>query len=669
MEIILAEKAGFCFGVQRALNIAQQAARDHARVYTLGSLIHNRRVVEELREQGIEPVDDLNRLAAGDVLVIRSHGVSPAILEQARERGIKLVDATCPFVRQAQELAHAMYREGYQVVVVGDPNHPEVAGIVGWTNGTALVVENAKAAEKLPPMAKVAVVAQTTQPRDNFLRVVEVLKGKAGELKSFDTICHATRERQEAAARLARQVDVMIVVGGKESANTGKLARLCKETGTPTYHIEGAAELKPEWFAGARKVGVTAGASTPRTIIEEVIKAMEEIGRRQEEQEKNLLEKALEFREVKPGEIIKGIVVKVFDDEVLVDVGGKTEGVIPLRECSCCHLTSPRNYIREGEVLDLYVIKTEDAEGRMILSKRRADAIKAWDILRVAYEKKEPVEGLVTDVVKGGLLLDLGVAAFMPASHVAKERVEDLRQFIGQRLKGFILELDPRRNKVVVSRRAWLEEEEKRRREELLRTLQEGEVRRGVVRRITDFGAFVDIGGIDGLLHVKDMAWYRVENPADVVREGQEIDVLVLNVNREEGKVALGLKQLYPNPWSQVAEKYPVGSVVRGKVVRLAPFGAFVELEPGVDGLVHISQLSDRRVVKPEEVVTPGQEVLVKVIGVNGRDKKISLSMREVEQETPEGGEIYLEKKEEAPATIGDVCPELREIAEGKEKQ
>jgi len=680
MQVILAKHAGFCFGVKKAIAMAEEAAQNHEQpIYSLGPLIHNQQAVQELEAKGVVVVQKVADVPGG-VLVIRSHGVGPEVLTEAAEKGLQLVDATCPFVRKAQQLARKLNQEGYQVVVVGDRNHPEVAGIVGWIGNRAIVVESPAEALNLPNYEKVGVVAQTTQPVENFNLVVEVLKGKAKEVVAENTICHATGERQTAAVELARQVDAMLVVGGVNSANTRKLARLCREAGTPTYHIETAGDIQWQWFEGMNTIGITAGASTPEWIIEEVITKMTDL--KDNNLEENKAEEAcpvennqetkagdanqgdfydmadaLHIKDVRRGDVLTGTVVKVSDDEVLVDIGAKCEGVIPVRELSCCHISVPRDYIKEGDQVEVVVLRVEDMEGRIIVSKQKADARKALVGLKEAYDQGKTVKGTVSEVVKGGLLVDLGVRAFLPASLVDRVYVEHLEQFVGQTIEARIIEYNQDKGRVVLSRKAIVEEEANRLRAETLASLQEGQVCKGIVRRLTNFGAFIDIGGVDGLLHVSEMAWHRVNHPSEIVKVGDEVEVMVLKIENGGERISLGLKQVIPSPWTNAAEKYQVGSLVKGKVVRIAPFGAFVELEPGVDGLIHLSQLSDRRVAKADDVVSVGQEVQVKVLDVKEAEKRISLSLKEAvnETEAKEAAELLEQQPEEPIVTIGDA--------------
>lgn len=676
MKIIMAPKAGFCPGVKRALELAKKTAKDsEKKIYTLGPLIHNPQVVEDLAKQGIKEVKDISDIPEG-VIIIRSHGVGPEVFQKANEMGLQIVDATCPFVKKAHEIGKSLSQKGYQVVVVGDREHPEVTGILGWTGDRGLVVETPEEAKKVSLENKLGVISQTTQPEENFNQIVEELNHHAEEVNAYNTICHATRDRQSAAIQLAQQADLMIVMGGKNSANTQKLAGLCIEAGTPTHHIETVAELDPNWLKGKNTVGITAGASTPDWIIEEVRKYMEDMMMDEvnnEENYKKQLEEALEVKEVRKGEVVTGVIVQVTDDEVMVDIGGKSEGVIPARELSCSEIKSLRDVYKTGDAIEAVVISNRDDEGKILLSKRKADAEKSWDVLIKAMEDKTPVEGTAYEIVKGGLLVDVGLQAFMPASLVDRGYVEDLNKYLGQKLQARVIEVKRETRKVVLSRKELLEEEYNSKRGELWNQIEEGQIRKGVVKRLANFGAFVDIGGIDGLLHVSEMAWYRVAHPSEIIKENDELEVFVLSVDKKNEKVSLSLKKILPNPWANIAEKYAVGTVVTGKVVRTAPFGAFVELEPGVDALVHISQLSDKRVNTVAEVVKPGDAVTAKVIELDQEKNKISLSIKQLQEEKEEAQvkeEVAEHQQEEIPAvTLGeslgaDIQEKLNKVIE-----
>ncbi len=651
MIIYRAKKAGFCFGVKRAIELALRTAQQSSKpIYSLGPLIHNTQVVNSLAQKGIKTIDSLEQAQAGGTLLIRSHGESRNVLEAAQIQGLQIVDATCPFVQKAQNTAAQMWAQGKKVIIFGNKEHPEVKGILSWTNNQAVVIKNQAEAEQLELNQEPAgLLAQTTQVLAKFQSIAKILQQKTSDLEIVNTICHATAKRQEAAVELAKTVEAMVVIGDPQSANTAKLTELCKGTGTTTYQVETADNINPLKLAGVRTIGITAGASTPQQIIEAVERRMKELDKKMTEEnmvnqenaaneaEVSMTDEAMDVKSVRSGEVVKGTVVQINSDEILVDIGAKSEGFIPLKELASFSVDDPRQIVEEGQEIEVYVLKAEDSEGRIILSKQRADSAKMWESLQDKLDNQETVEGEVKEVVKGGLLVDIGIRAFMPASLVDRRYVEDLNVYLGQKLQAKIIELkqmkDSPRKKVVLSRKALLEEEYLKKREEMLATIEEGSVVKGVVRRITNFGAFVDIGGIDGLLHVSEMSWYRINHPSEVVSVGDEIEVKILKVDQENEKISLGLKQVLPNPWDNVDENYQAGSIITAKVVRLAPFGAFVQLEPGVEGLVHISHLADHHVEKPEEVVSEGEEIQVKVLSVDKEQKRIRLSIREVNKE------------------------------------
>lgn len=651
MEIILAEFSGFCLGVKRAVSQAEALAASGGTVNTLGPLIHNPQEVERLKGCGIGVVEDISE-AEGSTLVIRAHGAAPDVYEKAREKGINLVDATCPFVLSLQKKARSLADAGYQVVIIGDPTHPEVRGVVGWTEGQAYVVSSFEDLERLPPLERVGIVAQTTQREEFVEAIVSRLSYRVRELRVEKTICRATTERQEAARNLAAKVQVMLVVGGRASSNTQKLATICRDTGAITYQIESAADIDPAWFEGVRRVGITAGASTPDWIVKGVIRRMEELAGKEEavavgeaatpegkkeagdEQARDEAQNTLHAEDLgtiktyRPGQTVEGMVVQIGDDHLLVDVGYKSEGVVPLSEASLLPGQTLGSAFSVGQKVPLVVIGM-DNEGTLRLSHRRAREREAWRTLEQAQARGDVLEATVIEAVKGGLLLDLGVRAFMPASQVERGYVADLGAYVGRKLRFRIIEFNRGNRRVVVSQRVVLEEEAARQKEKVWAELAEGQVRRGVVKGLTDFGAFIDLGGVDGLLHVSEMSWGRVNHPSDVLSVGDEVQVKILKLDKEKEKISLGLKQVTPNPWDSVEERYQPGKVIQGRVVRIVPFGAFVELEPGVEGLVHISQLADRHVADPREVVQEGDTVSVRVLRASREERRISLSMRQ----------------------------------------
>lgn len=666
MDIVRAKSAGFCFGVRRALNLAYKALAEHGHVSSLGPLIHNKQVVEDLNNQGIKIITNLEQAPENGTILIRSHGVAPDIFKVAEEKGLKIIDATCPFVRRVQEHGRQLGKEDYFVVIVGDAEHPEVKGIVGWTGEKLLVTCDPNKIKDLPFYQKIGVLSQTTLSSEKFYNVVQNLLGKAYELKVFETICKASRMRQKEASEIARQVQIMVVIGGKNSANTCQLAKICSEFVT-TFHVETASELHKSMFKSIKKVGVTAGASTPDWIIEEVIEKMtmfdEEVRKTNEEEkvtagpeevtpeekgspaleseptepsQQELMDMGLAGnpRQIQRGDLISGNIIQVRDDEVLLDIGGKSEGIIPLRELSLKNINHPQEIVNVGDVVEVYVLRVDNDEGQMLLSKKRADRIKTLETLEKALEEKTELSGEVVKVVKGGLLVEvLGIRGFVPASMIERGYVPDLEKYMGKALRLRVIEFDRDKGKVVLSQKAILQEELQKIQKEFWQNIEDGQVIKGVVRHLTDFGAFVDLGGVDGLLHISEMSWGRISHPSVVVQEGDEIEVYVLSVDKENKKISLSLKKNQTDPWLLVDQNYHSGEIVKGKVMRLVSFGAFVELEPGVEGLVHISRIADHHVAKTEDVLSVGQEIEVKILDVNKNERRISLSIKDAQIE------------------------------------
>lgn len=645
MNFQIAPHAGFCFGVKMAIRKGEElAAGGHAPIATLGPLIHNPQEVKRLERLGIYARETFEEIRENTVL-IRTHGVAPSVYEEAEKRGLELYDCTCPFVNKVQRIAHEHSQNGFLVLILGNRSHPEVQGILGWAGEHGVAFQDIAELEQLELQGRrVCLVAQTTENLERFEKAEQALRQyELAELTVFNTICSATRERQSAALELAGTVDLMLVIGGSNSANTQKLANICRQNGCRTEHIERADEIDMGWFDGVKNVGITAGASTPDWIIREVTLKMEEL---------MTMEQGLEsygiLGEVGRNDIVTGTVVKIDSDEVLVDIGGKSEGIIPVRELSFSKNVNPEDVVKVGDEIRVMVIKEENNEGNILLSKKRVDQAAAMEKLEEAYNNGTILEAPVVDVVKGGVIVDIGTRGFVPASRLDIRYIEDIKSFVGQTLQFKIIKFEPESRKIVLSRREILEEQEKARKEQVWASIEEGQTRTGVVRRLAAFGAFVDLGGVDGLLHVSEMGWGRVKNPGDVVKVGQEIEVYVLAVDREKEKISLGLKQLRVNPWEAAAEKYAVGSIVSGKVVRIVPFGAFVMLEDGVDGLVHISQISWERVEKVEDALQIGQEISAKVLELDVENKKISLSIKQTTEKPVK----------EAPAPVAEAAAE-----------
>ena len=647
--MILASHAGFCFGVRRAVEKAEGAAP----AITLGPIIHNPQVVARLESLGIRSVDRPEEIDAGARAVIRSHGVSRAVFEALQSRGCEVIDATCPFVARIHGMAREASEAGIPLIVVGEAEHPEVCGILGWTDGEKYAVRTPEDVAALPEMERALIVSQTTMVESKFRELCALLAEKVAAPEIRATICPATHDRQTECVEIAAQADAMLVIGGRDSSNSRKLYRLAAEICPRTHFIETAADLDGIEFHPSDTIGITAGASTPDCIIKEVVARMNDIEKKapieetteqavmsMEDVEKTLVQ-------IRPGQIITGTVVQISDDEVCVNVGYKADGLVKKSDLSSTD-------VKIGDEIEVEVVKVNDGEGNVLLSQKNIINRKAWEEICAKEEAGEFVEGVGKEAVKGGLLADvMGIRTFIPASQLSLRYVEKIEEFVGQTMTLKIIEIDKAKKRIVASRKAVLMVEEAEKKKKIWDSLEVGSIVKGTVRRLADFGAFVDIGGVDGLVHVTDLSWGRVKHPSDVVSVGQEIDVKILNVDPERERISLSYKQTQPRPWTVAGEKYPVGSVVEGKVVRITTFGAFVELEPGLDGLVHISQCALTRIAKVEDAVNVGDIVRVKVLDVNTEAKRISLSIREVLEDEA------LENVPDDEYAIGDDLPEV----------
>jgi 4-hydroxy-3-methylbut-2-enyl diphosphate reductase len=652
MEILTATHMGFCYGVRRAVEMAisTDPASRGQKMVTLGPLIHSPQMIKKLASEGVDVIDSLED-ANGATVLIRSHGVAPSIYETAVQQGIKLRDATCPHVKKAQQAAMQFAERGFQVVVAGEKNHQEVKSILAWAGPGALAVEKIDDLKGVILSEKVGLVSQTTLEKEVFDSIRDELTGKTGILEVEPTICSATEQRQHAARQLSAEVQVMIVIGGKNSANTRHLAEVCHKTGTRTYHVETAQELETSWFSGVERAGITAGASTPDWIIEEVRQRME-----------NMEQVKLEKQDrLEKGVILTGKVVGINKELVFVDIGQKSEGFVTLAELAWPAPADAHEVVVIGQLLSVLVLDPETSEGSVQLSKVQADRLLAWDRMEDAMQEGRALDVSVSAVVKGGLSVSaFGIRCFMPASQVDVGFVENLALFVGQTISALPIEVDREKQRAVFSRRALLEAERQVSEAIAVEKLEVGLVIDGVVRRLATFGAFVDVGGIEGLVHVSEMAWHRVKDASDLLKVGDEIKVQILKIDKTLRKVSLGMKQLQSDPWQTAVRDFAEGTTVTGKVTRTSKFGAFVELSPGVEGLVHISELSDRRVNSADEVVQMGQKVPVKVLGIDPAAKRISLSIVKA-QEDAERKEYapFLNANEPMGATIGDKLGHL----------
>ena len=687
MRILVGRHSGFCFGVQRAVSLAKRYADAGLPAWTYGAIIHNERVVEALAEQGVRPVERVDALQEGDTLILRAHGVPPQEEAACRARGVTVVDATCPFVKRIHRLVADT--NGRAVFVAGQAHHPEVAGILGYAGAGARVLESVADAERVTPMRQAVIVAQTTMARAEYAAIVAALRERIAELEVHDTICDTTRQRQREAEQIAARCTKMFVIGSHSSANTGRLAEIAKKFCKQTKTIENIDKLLLDNLQSDDIIGVVAGASTPDWMIREVIQLMSELEKTTIEtieaeapaaeiavteepavaeevvaaeepavetaaeettQSAETADETSDFAEafektltrIRNGQIITGTVLQIVDGEVYVNVGYKSDGIIPKNEFSNDADADPSELLNVGDSIEVEVLKVNDGEGNVLLSRKNVESKKLWDEMMAEADNSDKVfDAVGKEVVKGGIIADIdGIRAFVPASQVSTKYIENLSEYVGKPMRLKVLETDKQRKRIVASQKQVLLAEAAANRRAKWESLVVGRKVKGVVRRITDFGAFVDIGGIDGLVHVTDAAWGRVKHPSDVLSIGQEIEVLILNVDVEKERVSLGYKQLQPKPWTLADQKYPVGSIVEGKVVRIVPFGAFVALESTIDGLIHISQVGVRRIAKVEDEIKVGDIVRCKVLEVNTEAKRISLSRREaILEEQPEVAE------------------------------
>lgn len=749
MSVEVAEKAGFCFGVDRAVKMAYEQVARGERVFTYGQLIHNRDVTDDLQSKGVGCIENLDEVRAGDIVIIRAHGVSKKEMDILEGKGAKVVDATCPYVKNIHKIVRREYEAGRQIVIVGDGEHPEVRGINGWCENSAVIIKEEDDIAQLickKNTNEAVIVAQTTIRQDFFKKIQKNIKKHFTNSHFFDTICRATYERQSSAAQLAEKSDLMLVIGGRHSSNTNKLFDVCKEKCPNTFLIENIKELQQSNLLNNNiKVGITAGASTPEWVIKEAKITMAEVTTN----EMNFAE-ALEetLKPLNSGDIVKGVVIGITPTEVQVDIGNKYDGIIPRDELTDDPSVEITSLVTVGEEVDVYVVHVSDRDGVVTLSKKKIDAAKGMEELKEAFENSTILTGRVVELVRGGVVtIAKGVRVFIPASEAAERYLADLgtllnteasfriikmdedrrgrrrvvgsiksvakeisdkkaQEFwasaeVGKQYKGivksltafgafvdlggvdglihiselsnlrikhpsevckvgdemevFIKELDKEHNKVSI-----VKEFKEKKAEEFWASAEVGKKYTGVVKSLTAFGAFVDLGGVDGLVHISELSWQRIKHPSEVVKVGDEIEVYIKALDKEKDKISLGYKKEEDSPWIQATKDLKVGDTVKCKIVRILPFGAFAEIAAYVDGLIHISQISNERIGKPSDVLNIGDEVEAKIVEINDDTKQIGLSMKALLPEAPETAvEDAVEESasytEESTFTLGDI--------------
>lgn len=667
MNINVAKNAGFCFGIQRAVDLVYDELQSGDPIYTYGPITHNEQVVEDLMNKGvrvIEVPEELNGLPKGTI-IIRAHGISKKLYDELSSYGHKIIDATCPFVKKIHRIVNKEKKR--HIIIVGNPEHPEIKGIIGWCNNDNYTViqdiEDAKAFD-LPLDFELCIVAQTTYNYNRFQDLVEIISKKGYDIFVLNTICSATQSRQQEAYDLARKSDAMIVIGGKHSSNTRKLYEICKKECENTYYIQKLSDLDLNLFKSFRNVGITAGASTPHNIIKEVLTVMSEKSFEQLLEEENVVE-------INNGDVVEGIVLDVKEDEIILNIGYKSEGIITRNEYTNTPSIDLTEIVKPGDKMEAKVLKVNDGEGQVALTYKRLAAEKGNKRLEEAYNNKEVLTAEVAAVLKGGLSVIIDEArVFIPASLISDTYEKDLSKYEGQEIEFVITEFNPRKRRIIGDRKQLILAKKEEMKKELFERIEKGMTVEGVVKNITDFGAFIDLGGADGLLHISEMSWGRVEDPKKLFKVGDKVKTLIKDIQGE--RIALSLKFEDQNPWLTAEEKYANGNVITGTVARMTDFGAFVELEPGIDALLHVSQISKEHVDKPSNVLTIGQEITAKVVEFNKEDRKISLSIKALDtaengknQDTDEISDTPSEEvKEEVKDTTGDEITEETKTGE-----
>ncbi len=629
-EIIRAKNSGFCFGVKQAIEKteAQVELKQGKRIFTCGPLIHNQFVTDQLAEKGVGIIYKPEEAEEGDIVIVRSHGETKCFFDKAEARNLDVVDATCPFVKKIHKLVFDANSEGKAIVIVGDRNHPEVVGINGWCENKAFIVNSIEDVAAVDADS-VFLVCQTTIKKELMDEMIEALEARNIEIEVNNTICNATRVRQESCDQLSKEVEAMVIVGGRNSSNTRKLYEISKKNCNNSFFVENIADLPLKELKKCNKIGIAAGASTPECVIKEVIANMSELN------EKFSMEDFMDeidasLRLPRVGEVVDGSVHQVTEKEVIVNMGCKKDGILPVEEVTLEEGQTLADLFKEGDEIQAKVIKTDDGDGGILLSKKKLEINEHWNEINEALENKSNITVKVVKQVNGGVIAAYKeVTGFIPLSQLSDKFVESADEFLGQVMEVKVTRVDQKRGRAVFSRKAVLGEARAQKIAAIWEGLNVDDVVEGTVMRFTDYGAFVDLGGIDGLLHISEISWGKLKHPQEVLQIGDKVNVKILSMNEEKGKISLGLKQTMPEPWSVIDDTYAVGQVVAGKVVQIKEYGAFVELEPGLDGLVHISEVAHKRVTNIADELSIGQEVSAKILEIDKDRKRISLSIKE----------------------------------------
>lgn len=671
MEIFVAKSAGFCFGVKNAVEEAEKASKLEGKTVTLGPIIHNRQVVDDLKSKNVDIAGSADELQTGERVVIRSHGISKNEYEEIQKKGGEIIDATCPNVKNIHKIVEEKYNLGYQIIIIGDAAHPEVAGINGWCSNSAIIVNNDEDIDNLKDKYnKLCIVSQTTFNKDKWYGLVCKLLKYSSEILIYNTICASTQLRQSEAVELSRNVDAVIVIGGKESSNTRRLYEVCLENCKNVFYVESADELNTEDFKNINKVGITAGASTPEYLINEVIEKLKGLDNAvvndsmeinvpemaqetetepensveeesetdnkdavKEEKEENEIDKYfMGYEEVYPGSIVKGKILLVTDKEVFIDIGYKADALLPAEEVSNFPVDI-KEMFKAGDTVEVEVIKLNDGDGNVIVSKKSLAKEEFINSLSKYKEEGTPIEITINGVNKGGFDCQYGnINAFMPLSQSGNLNAENVDKVKGQKLQALIIDIKDRKDtkELIVSRRELIRKEKEKKTADFVNSKECGDTVTGIVRTIIDAGAFIDADGADVFVPISEISWKRINNPHDILKEGQTVNALLIKVNKDEMRITASIKRTGADPWTEFLDNHKEGDIVTGTVQRIVPYGAFVELADGVDGLLHISNMADERINKPTDIVKQNQETEVKIIKIDGENKKISLSMKDI---------------------------------------
>lgn len=654
-RVTVAESAGFCFGVDRAVKMVYGELEKNTKVATLGPIIHNQDVVNDMQAKGARIISSVDELSDDETVVIRSHGVGRDVYDQIAAKGNRMLDATCPFVSRIHKIVAEKSAEGYFILIAGDASHPEVQGIVGHCDENCLVFKDnfelkdffEKKYKKLEK--KLAIVAQTTYNIVVWDECLNVIPKNDSDIVIFDTICNATDTRQSDAAELAKGSDIMLVVGGRHSSNTVKLFEVCSRY-CRTYHIENADELRSLKLPAAEKIGITAGASTPAYIIKEVQTTMADNENIAEIQDEDIdFAEAIDqsFKKIHTGEKVKGIVVGVDNAEITVDLGTKHTGYVKLEDLTDDPAKKPEDIVKVGDEIELIVIKVNDADGTAQLSKKKVDEQAGYDTIVKAYEEKTVLEGTVQHVVNKGVTLTyLGVRIFIPASHTGLPRGAELDELLKKKVEFMIIEVTEGKKRAVGSIKAVQNAKRAEAQAKFWDNAKVGDVYVGKVKSLTSFGAFVDLGGIDGMVHISELSWKRIKHPSEVVAVGDTLEVYIKDLNRNENRISLGFKKAEDDPWEIFKANYNVGDVVKATIVSITSFGAFARIIDGIDGLIHISQIADKKVENVKDILSVGDEVDVKIIDIDADAKRISISIRALLEDKENDEEVSEEDAE-----------------------